>query len=840
MIPRLLFALLLACVGCAAATAQTFRPLAGYEQLADRPATGAIVLKRDCPDFAANEDFTRLLPGETLVLDLELDTFNLGENPRLRCEGCNVATAGTAFLIGDTLNFTANTGIEQATDVLTFQACSQDGSMCNDEVTVSILVQRPGRTIDLGAVNVDPDDRIDLPFPDATDLPGGPFCRSVELCGDDFAGRDQEIFFLFRQADGNDVRYRSGRYGGTDAVCVTICNELGLCDTYRTEVTVNRAVGTLPFFDDFSNAGARPLFARWQDEDVLINRTLSDTPPSLGVATFDAVDGQGFAYAAASNGSTVTSPRDYLTSIPLDMINQDEAELSFYLQPRGLGNRPETNDSFMVQFLTAEGNWRTVLRVAGQSPTNGVSVEMPFEPYVVPVTDEYLYNGFQFRFLNKSSEAGAVDMWHLDYVKLVKGDEGVVTRDLALQRNPASLTAPYTALPLRHYQGSGPNTAARMDATLRESYRLNMRNHDDEGILNDKSAFLIEEVGGSFFSNLDLLLFPDVFPGVPVTIPPLEQYDLVSVDPAPEVDVLAAYLDGLDAAAGEYNFSLTYTLSPTGERFGLGQGVFENNIARTVTNFGEYMAYDDGTAEVTIEGDNGTTVVQAYTAYVEDDLKGIQIRIPRGLGGLGDQSLNLVVYTGDSVPRDLIYEEAFPIRYAEASFRDTLEGFTTYLFDETVTVPEGRFFVGWRQAGRNNRNIGIGYDRNNVVDNVQYFSQGFGFNPVRGAIRGAIMIRPLLSGYTGFATSTTSADDAGSPPLVTPYPNPTGGPLHLRPRPQLDVRQLNYRLLTITGRQLRGGILSGSALDLSDLPGGVYLLEVTGNGEREQHKIVRH
>ncbi|MEM1356736.1 MAG: T9SS type A sorting domain-containing protein [Bacteroidota bacterium] len=214
----------------------------------------------------------------------------------------------------------------------------------------------------------------------------------------------------------------------------------------------------------------------------------------------------------------------------------------------------------------------------------------------------------------------------------------------------------------------------------------------------------------------------------------------------------------------------------------------------------------------------------------------MSVRIPRGLGSLGSQDLRLVVYAGDTVPTDLIYSEDFPILYAEDFFRDSLQGFTTYLFDEVISLEKAStYYVGWEQL-RASRNIGIGFDRNNAPQDVQWFNTGNGWRRLTGTTTGAIMIRPLLAGFSGFATDTD--EPAFTEDLIEVYPNPTNGILHLRPRPGYALQTLNARLFAANGAlifQTRGQ----STLDLSVLPAGFYLLEVSDGSVRSRHKIIR-
>lgn len=830
---RLLFSVLFLGLCFSPLLSQEFRPLAGYEQLhqqrllKETPA----VPKADCGSFEF-EGISRILAGEDLELKVSLDTFDLGQGVVFRCTGCNTANFGTAFLNNDTLKYGATAGTEQGLDTLTISACNAMGE-CADSATVVVLVQRAGQTFELGNRLLSPSSRIDIEVP--TDmLPGGATCRAIEGCAPDYPGREQEFFFLNGQSSNNTFRYRAARYAGTDAVCVTLCNELGLCDVYRTTFTVERPILDLPFFDDFSYQGVRPAAELWQDEDVLVNRNFGVDPPSVGVATFDAVDSDGQPYADAG-GSQATTIRDYLTSAPLDLSGETGTTLNFYVQPRGLGNRPERQDSFLVQFLDNGGNWNTVLQLEGLPNTVGNSTPLPFMGQTIPVPAQYLYNGFQFRFAAKSNERGAVDMWHLDYVKLDNESTALNTEDLAFTSIPQSLVAPYTSMPIRHLQSGGISL-------FTDTLSMLLRNHSENTPMNlsENGDVVLVSLAGTNLPVTSNTINPGFSTDNSVAPQTTERRARAFNNIASSSDnlnELRTYLFETTATDASVALDLSYSFTSANQANAFASGALrENDQVVLTTVFDEYMAYDDGSAEVTVEVSEGTTVLQRYDAFAEDELKGLSIRIPRGLGSLGSQDLRLVVYAGDTVPTDLLYSEDVPILFAEDFFRDSLQGFTTYLFEEVIDLTKATtYFVGWEQL-RASRNIGIGFDRNNAPEDVQWFNTGNGWQRLTGTTTGAIMIRPLLSGFAGFATDTDEPELTID--LVDVFPNPTNGTLHLRPRPGHALQELEVRLFAANGAQLLQTRATRS-LDLSLLPAGFYLLEVSDGTVRNRHKIIR-
>ena len=54
-------------------------------------------------------------------------------------------------------------------------------------------------------------------------------------------------------------------------------------------------LSSFPFFDDFSNSNIS--YDNWTDRSTLINNSYAINPISSGVATFDGLDSNGFAYS---------------------------------------------------------------------------------------------------------------------------------------------------------------------------------------------------------------------------------------------------------------------------------------------------------------------------------------------------------------------------------------------------------------------------------------------------------------------------------------------------------------------------------------------------------------
>ena len=807
-------------------SAQQIVPLAEHIELRrvdEGPVPAALATCED-PDLPGIE---RVVSGGLNTVRVDLDTAGLGSDLNdYRCIGCDDLAFGTVTISSDTVLYTSLPDVEQGLDTVGFTVCS--ASVCADTTYLVFLVQREGRTIELGNQLLDPEARTEIILPEP-ELPGGAFCRTIRNCNDDYPGRSQRFSFLTGSREGNDYSYVAARYGGTDEVCVTICNEYGLCDTYRSTFTVNREPVGLPFFDDFSYDDVVPEVGLWQDNDVYVNRSYGVRPPSLGVATFDAIDYAGQSYPSIGTGLRAT-PRDYLTSVPVRLAGQSGTVLTFYLQAKGYGNRPEVQDSFLVQFLAPSGDWNTVFAREGLLNTVPNSFLPDFTGEVIPVPAEYQYDGFQFRFVNLSTERGSVDNWNLDYVKLSNQSTGLVTQDLALTEEPFRLINRYTSLPVRHLQAAG-------QSLLADSVFVRLWNHRADVTPVTSSFYTVRnettgtEVGGDG-------LIPSAYFGQDNGIAPSGSEVRGATFPElPAYGEIRNHLFALDAEMN-YTLSTTYQLNVATEDASFAPGILRNSQATQRTELADYMAYDDGTAEVAIEGQAGNIIVQRYTAFVADELTGIRIRLPRVLDGAGNQGVTLVVYGEAEAggPGEMLYSEDFPLLYPEDYYRDSLQAFTSYALTETVSLPVGPFYVGWQQQEAD-RALSVGFDRNNPQTEGQYFDAGNGWQELSGSTRGAIMIRPLLSGAD---VRPTSADRGGELSAVMRlYPNPTEGVVNIKLPNSFIEKDLQISVFSMEGRRLftRRGI---TRIDVSTLPSGMYLLECRIGERVGRQKFVRH
>ena len=206
----------------------------------------------------------------------------------------------------------------------------------------------------------------------------------------------------------------------------------------------------LPFYDDFSDAVVVPVQDRWMDFYAYVNLDMPVAPPSFGVATFDGLNQYGRAYNIVNSNSHGVA--DYLTSAPIDLnyLPSDSVHLSFYYQATGLGNRPEEEDSLVLEFNSPVDtlNWIHVWSTPG-----GLN-DTVFRAVHVPIVDTiFLKRGFQFRFKNYATLSGNLDHWHVDYILLDEGRSRNDTAidDICISDRPGSILKDYYTVPWTHF-----------------------------------------------------------------------------------------------------------------------------------------------------------------------------------------------------------------------------------------------------------------------------------------------------------------------------------------------------------------------------------------------------
>jgi hypothetical protein len=572
----------------------------------------------------------------------------------------------------------------------------------------------------------------------------------------------------------------------------------------------------LPFFDDFTTTTMYPDMRRWMDSLVFINSNFPISPPSFGVATFDNLDKWGNAYNGFQFSMDVFRGSDTLTSRPINLksyrqgnndVNYTEADsvyLSFFYQPQGRGDRPENRDSFVLQFKNQSGQWVNVWSV------NGMRFH-PFRQVMVPVIHaSFFWEAFQFRFINYTFAMGNLNHVHLDYVQLNRDRSAVdtVIRDVAINAKPPSLLHDLYAMPYRHF-------LVNPSGLSRANHGAGVRNMDSETI---NTRFQME----AFKDTQRLVIFPfsannrNVFSRTDT----LETFSTFDMDrwPSTENPVIRCEYR-IDPQAGNTTPSLYNSLG-------------NNDVYIREQRFGNYYAYDDGSAEggigLSYEGlppGRGLFALR-YQLTRPDTLRGVSFFFNQSLENVSSRPFSVAIWNqiqpGQREVKPL-YE--MPVLYP--IYTDSINGFHTFILDTTIILPAGIFYVGWSQVGTFNLNVG--YDQNYEFEDGQRGNPHIFYNLLGlwdtppSVIKGAPMIRPVLGADLN-THNHIPAFPYRQPLKVVVYPNPFQEELTIHAG---HSDKLELQLFSVTGTCVANGrMTSGEKWNPGPLPPGCYFLKV--------------
>jgi hypothetical protein len=558
--------------------------------------------------------------------------------------------------------------------------------------------------------------------------------------------------------------------------------------------TMRTTALSLPFFEDFDNYDEIPDTNKWIGRQVYINNTMAVNMISRGVATFDALSQYGKPYDTTS--PSVIRYADSLSSKIIDLSIHtpgDSIYLSFFYQPAGIGFSPEKSDSLLLYFKSkTSGNW---VKVWSKSDT----VVQPFRQVMIPVTDtNFLHSNFQFRFVNKASVGINDDIWNLDYIRMDAGRNKFDTAvsDIAYTKTPGNLLKDYYSMPYRQYlaNASGERTP-NFQSTIRNNYSGSQNIPTFGYVATDFP-------GGSTLSS-------DA--NINLNIPAMSTSDVV----------FNTY--GATPGAGYYDkviFENKYYLqSPSGDYSKkndtiIGQQIFDN-----------YLAYDDGTAEMSYYLNLFPTlpgkIAIEHHLNQADTLRGMAIYFGRQVPLASYKYFSIVVYKniayGSSATDNIIYQ----IDNLQPAYRDTVNHFWIYKFDKPVPLPSGTFYIGTTQpALSGSDSLYIGLDRNRAESNHAYYNVLNIWSP--SLVSGALMMRPIL----GQAISGSEIKNPGVSKMsvVNIWPNPATDELNIN-LPSGDGK-VNYEIKNILGAGIQTGkidIQNGN-INISNLAPGSYFI----------------
>ena len=584
---------------------------------------------------------------------------------------------------------------------------------------------------------------------------------------------------------------------------------------------------SLPFFDDFSGKGPYPNVEKWIDKNVFINSTLAYQAPSVGVATFDGINSSGTPYGGGFGEA------DFLTSNLIDLdpySTTDNVYLSFWLQRKGFGDKPEAADAFFLEFKNNTNTWDTIASYSGFGTGTASDTLEDFQFYAFKIKDaKYFHDAFQFRFKNQNNRSGVIDLWHLDYVKLeANTNDNDNFDDIAFTQLPQSILKNYTNMPRSHFKNFETQE-------MRDTIEASLFNHfPTTEALTTSTAVLEESSTNESFPEFTIL------DGAENNFTSKERRTKIRVNP-----LFNTYIQEIESNFSNEDsliFTMKYELTQNGQ----SPLALENDVVTNRTVLHNYFSYDDGTAESTIVAQNiGTEIAVKFKANISDTLRAIQIHFPHLINDVSNQLFNFKVYVGE-LDNEAEYKAVFkkPF-YADVKF-DTLQGFTTYTLLDNVDslaqplfLPAGDFYISWQQV--TSTEIPVGLDKNNPLGTQHAFfttTNGDVWNPFPSSIKGAIMIRPVVGDFTPQSTSTAVQEIKSLSDWMEVYPNPTNDRLFFNLK-NGSFQDYEIILFNSVGQSVLRTRLDNQ-LSLSNFPNGMYFAKIrnTITNELRTHKFI--
>ncbi len=591
----------------------------------------------------------------------------------------------------------------------------------------------------------------------------------------------------------------------------------------------------LPFFEDFTSTLIYPDAAKWLDKNVYVNSHFAISPPSYGVATFDNLNSKGKPYNDLSGNTRDIC--DLLTSKPINLkyfisgitkipyAIKDSIYLSFFYQAQGLGDVSDGSDSLVLRFIDSTGASKTVWKVTGGKVK-------PFKQVLVPINKGiYLHKGFKFVFANYGKNTGNMNQWHLDFIRLKPGRNAHDTdmADVAINAVPTGPLRWYESMPYDHFK-------ADVSANLIDSNLFHLKNNNVSGANFQYSMNIFNQYNKLVFNQS--ITTSNNIPGLGDTIAKIPQFKL-------------------DTFSGKHpKVFVKYTITPNpGQDNMIASTYFDlnrNNDYTKTIEFNNYLAYDDGSAEggygldySALPPGPGYAAVK-FVNYKADTLRGLSIFFNRSVADVSTKPFSLMVWKTISEPpannmnNDVILKN-IPINFP--TYIDTINGFVNYVFDTSIVLPKGNFYVGWKQ--NSNFILNIGYDNNYHYNkqsnyrnpNLFYNLLGY-WDKVGASITGVPMIRPIMGGVV--KTNIPGAvKEISKLNTVVIYPNPSHGQNILNI--QSDVLIKKVSLIDITGKVVTSlNEMDINSINVAMLNNGIYTIILTDiNNKQTFHKYIK-
>jgi len=637
----------------------------------------------------------------------------------------------------------------------------------------------------------------------------------------------------------------------------------------------------LPFLDDFSTSNIYPDATKWvNSRSVFINKDIPYLPPTIGGATFDAIDSLGKVYP---NALWIPFKADVMTSVPIRLDSvfspvaralspADSVYLSFFYQPQGHGEAPESADSLLLQFArkgdsvfqyvdsTYEVSAQFFLVDQNDTLKPGDTLHPPAElgcDTTITWINEGIYTWDDFISIPCDSVFGPKTVWETKWYA-----EGMKL-DTFYEYNHGKyfvqvMVPIYDSLADTVYFNDSFRFRFRNYASIATDIEPSERSNCDHWNIdyvylnynrtkNDTSYRVLSftERAPSFLQNYQSM--------------PYRQYradatNAVSTDFEMKISNLdkiahnSKYRYQVTQVNGDFNYDFenNFNVSPGyNTRTGDVQKLFNFDFSRDTTSyiikhyisdtsnpsnilvdsaiyhqgFYNYFAYDDGTPEFGYGVKPiGAMVACQFKLSTPDTLRGVQIYFNRTKDNANSVYFNILVWRDNNgQPGEIAYEmESQKPQWEEGLYR-----FHAYMFNDPVVL-SGTFYIGWEIRADNLLNVG--FDANSYYGYPRIYINVDNNNWTQSQREGSLLLRPIVGPDMILSNRNYTADNENG---LLIYPNPASDNFSIVLSDQWLNQQLTVIIYNLYGSVVFEKTGTFENISTSEFTQGMYIVKVS-------------